>query len=295
MSDYDDDPAYVAFLERPGAGAKSIHAIQIGVQTGLLPEIDDTDPVFRSGQTWGMLTDGSGYTLIFWRGLEAVRELYMVAKADGLTSEVSVWYQPNLPETMGNTPKIWNPIRYPLDQILLMNHLAYRGGVIVHSAGLVLDGVGLVFAGFSGAGKSTLTHVLKAQLPGALLLSDDRIIVRRKDGTFRMYGTPWPGEAGIAVNGSADLRALFFLTKASQNLINPLRSSEAARRLFPVISCPWYDPERLSGVLDSCEKLVSKVPCFELQFRPEPEVAEMLVTFVEGGLQRQNQDRMAGG
>ena len=47
------------------------------------------------------------------------------------------------PATMTTRPRAesrgpvveFSPVRYPVDQLLLMNHLSSRGGVIVHAAG----------------------------------------------------------------------------------------------------------------------------------------------------------------
>lgn len=177
-------------------------------------------------------------------------------------------------------PQVFDPVRYPLDQILLMNHLAQGSGLIVHSAGLALEGMGMVFAGVSGAGKSTLTGIFAREAPEAELLSDDRIIVRQIDGRWHAYGTPWPGEAGVASNSRAGLGALFFLAKGPAHRLEPLSPAQALKRLLPVVSCPWYDSERLTGVLDTCERLVGQVPCFELRFKPGPGVVALLRDFV---------------
>ena len=68
-----------------------------------------------------------------------------------------------------------------------MNHLAERGGVIVHAAGAVVQGGALVFLGASGAGKSTLSRMFLEAGLGAALLSDDRVILR---GCSEWLGEP---------------------------------------------------------------------------------------------------------
>ena len=172
------------------------------------------------------------------------------------------------------------PFRYPLDQVVLMNLLAGMRGVIVHSCGVNLNGKGPVFLAKSGGGKTTLARLL-AQHGGFRILSDDRIIVRDMKRTFQCFGTPWPGVGGMALNERVPLRALFFLAKGSRNRITPLTATQAIERLLPVTSIPWYDIPGLSGAVKVCEDMAAAVPCYELQFRPDGSVADLLVRHVK--------------
>jgi hypothetical protein len=111
-------------------------------------------------------------------------------------------------------------------------------------------------------------------------LSDDRIIVRKMDKTFKAFGTPWPGEAGIAVNKNVALSGIFFISQASFNKIEEIKPQRAMERLLPVVSIPWYDKEVLVKILDFCEDLISNVPVYELYFKPDIEVADVFKDFV---------------
>jgi hypothetical protein len=81
----------------------------------------------------------------------------------------------------------------PTDQIIIARLLADRSGCYLHSAGLILDGSGLLFVGHSEAGKSTITKMVQdagmqshaGHVPQVEILSDDRNIVRR-------WVTPFP-------------------------------------------------------------------------------------------------------
>jgi hypothetical protein len=240
---------------------------------------DKATPLFESDTDWKIQRNEDGYSLVFGQDMPGKR--YMVIESDRLTRELTVYCTDYTLLDAYQWPVIFNPLCYPVDQLLLMNHLAMRGGLIVHAAGMVLADEAIVFPGISGAGKSTLARLSADASHRVQLLSDDRIIVRRVDDGFVAYGTPWPGDARVAVNASAELRGLFFLSRADENRIAELPPAQAIRRLFPVVSCPWYDQERLPNVLDTCERLVTSVPCFELKFCLGPEIIEMLQTFVE--------------
>ena len=113
-----------------------------------------------------------------------------------------------------------------------------------------------------------------------MLLSDDRIIVRKKADAFMIYGTPWPGDAGIAVNKSTSLKGVFFLEKSTDNVIQQIDEAEALRRFMSVLSVPWYDRDSISGALSLVSELISKVPSYVLQFKPGKEVVDTIEKFV---------------
>ena len=167
-----------------------------------------------------------------------------------------------------------NPFEFPLDEVILVHYLVKGRGVNVHAGGVAHDGQGLLFVGPSQAGKSTLTKLW--QPTGAKLLSDDRIIIRRKSGAFHMYGTPWHGEANIGSPDSAPLTKIFFLAKASRNSVRPVGRMEAATRLL--VSCfpPFHDQDGMTFVLNFLSQITAEIPCYELGFVPEPGVVDFI-------------------
>ncbi len=293
------DEAYRPFLvSRPEA--PGLHP-DIDVEVVLsAPTVPAGRQIFDSGTAWSAYVDELGYRLVVrWSGPGGG---LTVARCTPDTSRVVAHYTGAGGDSpaLGPTAAIDDPVRYPVDQLLLMGHLAVRGGVIVHSAGLVLGGAGLVFPGVSGAGKTTLCRLLAGAGLGDALLSDDRTIVRAEgvgrgdpvevagggapDGAaaFRLWGTPWHGDAQIARNDSAPLRAVLFLVQADATRVVPIAPAAAARRLFPVVTCPWYDRRLLPAVLDTCGRLVESVPCYELRFRRDREVAGVIERFAAG-------------
>jgi len=178
-------------------------------------------------------------------------------------------------------PAILNPVCYPLDQILLVYLLAGSGGLLVHAAGAILDDVAVVFPGHSGAGKTTLARVLLCE-ENVRLLSDDRVVVRRLADGFHAYGTPWPGEAGVARNLGAPLAALLFLAHGAENRIVPMSPQEALRRLLQVASIPWYNEKLVGPLLGLCEELLTEVPAYQLCFTPGESPAPTVRGFVRG-------------
>ena len=122
----------------------------------------------------------------------------------------------------------------------MTNLLGTGLGVMLHSCGVIYQGSGLVFAGVGGAGKSTTARLWQQQ-SGARVVNDDRVIIRRTGGQFRLYGTPWHGEGGMALAEDAPLKRIFILKHA-----NFQPDSSRSHLLRPSTAC-WRAPSRLSG------------------------------------------------
>lgn len=171
-----------------------------------------------------------------------------------------------------NKGLVWHyhDIIYDFLQILLINYLAStRKGIFAHSAGIKdLDGSGLLFAGKSGTGKSTTAKIWH-KFSRVDVLNDDRIIIRKLNGRFFIFNTPWHGEFDDYVDSraeSAPLKKLFFIHHAKNNSAKRISQKEAFNYLFPSIFPTFWDKRCLEIICDFCNDLVSSVPCYTLGF-----------------------------
>jgi len=268
---------YDAFFVREGEKGPGDIDVKIHLEVGSMPRIEGLTEVFGAGQAWSMYGDGEDY----WLALNppAFEEPLWVARIDRSFTSVVVHCGEGFVSHRDGEVLVRDPVCYPMDQILLMHVLAQRGGMLVHAAGIDYNGKGYVFPGQSGAGKSPLTQQLVGR--GAMnLLTDDRMAIRKLDGSFQAFGTPWPGEAGMALNKRVPLSAIFFIHHGSTNRIKEIVPQEALERLLPVASIPWYDEEVIPKMLSLCEDLVSHVPTYELCFKPGIEVVAFFREFV---------------
>jgi hypothetical protein len=163
---------------------------------------------------------------------------------------------------------------FPTDQILLARLLADRQGCILHSAGMVLSGQGLLFGGHSSAGKSTIVTQLRAQ---GEILCDDRIILRRWPEGFRIHGTWSHGDVPDVSPASAPLRAVLLLEQANENRLLPVENRrEAVHSLLPLVIKPLVTADWWEKTLDTIATLVREVPVYRLQFDRSGRVMDVL-------------------
>ena len=165
---------------------------------------------------------------------------------------------------------------FPTDQILLARVLADRGGCFLHSAGVILEGKGLLFVGHSDAGKSTIATMLKGK---AEILCDDRIIVRDKPEGLRIYGTWSHGDVAEVSANSAPISALLFLNKAERNLVTPIKDrGEKFKKLLPFLIKPLETKDRWDRMLDLTHRIAGSVPFYSLEFDKSGGVVELITS-----------------
>ena len=93
-------------------------------------------------------------------------------------------------------------------------------GMRLHSSAVVVDNKAYLFSGPSGMGKSTHTQLWQTVFgEKAQIINDDKPVLRRLDGKWYAYGTPWCGKDGINLNQKVPLAGICFLQQASDNKI----------------------------------------------------------------------------
>jgi hypothetical protein len=255
-----------------------------------LPEIDGAETLFVTyhfmdqQENWRLLAKGKKF--IYLCRIEAKKQLMLV---NGRFDKVEAYVLPVVEYTLSEdgerrsiTKPIWRipDIVYDFLQVLLINYFAQRNqGIFTHAMGVRDgDGNGLLFAGKSGNGKTTLARIWQKH-PRAMVLNDDRVIVRRREGGFFIHGSPWHGDFNDYLESrleSAPLRRLFFIHHARRNTARILSPKEAFGLLYPVLFPTFWDKECLENIASFCQDLIERVPCYSLGFVDDEKVMEFV-------------------
>ena len=165
---------------------------------------------------------------------------------------------------------------YALDSLLRMLMswvLLPRFGFLLHAATVIRAGRAYVCAGRSGAGKSTVASLS----PQGSVLTDEISLLRREDGIWHAYGTPFWGEfRAEGKNASAPASGIFRLTQALENELKPLRAAELLRSLLP--NTLFFSPDRDANarLLEILGAAASEIPGYHLGFRKHPDFWEVV-------------------
>lgn len=154
--------------------------------------------------------------------------------------------------------------------------LLQHDGLMLHASAVVLDGKAYLFSGPSGTGKSTHTRLWQKTFgEGAIVINDDKPAIRKVDGTWYAYGTPWCGKDGINRNKKVKLAGICFLEQAEENAIRRLNMVEATHKILWQTLHRFRTTEKMDMLLASLDKLVREIPVFELKNRPEETAARL--------------------
>ena len=267
---------YSTFLRASPADGPCIDTVEMEVVEGEVPRPDLLSMVVNTGEAWSLLSDARRH--VFQMNVESGSNApnWSITVDRGF-NHGRIYCSEKLMTSSGKSRLAHSVIQYPLDQILAVHvGLARSASMLMHAAGGSIDGQGMLFAGSTGTGKSTISRLL-GNVRNARFLSDDRIVLRRFGSKLSMFGTPWPGDAGVAVNESVPLKALCFLRHGNTTELVRLGPNEARERLLPLATVPWYEPSLAERAERLCEFLISHYPAYDLSFRPEADELESVL------------------
>jgi hypothetical protein len=214
--------------------------------------------LFDSGAVWQLFEDDGAYRI----ECRVYGDLYKVAFLSSDLARATVRMAPD-----EGVPTY--PLEYPLDEVILNLILARSGAAEIHACGLVdANGNGYLFAGNSRAGKTTTAGLWAGY--ASEILSDDRIVVRRENRAWWMYGTPWHGDAKICSTSRVQLHRVFLLNQAPVNArvnaLEPLSPAAAVARLLSCTFPPFHDASAMNAVAGTLASIVADVPVAQFSF-----------------------------
>ncbi len=159
--------------------------------------------------------------------------------------------------------------------ILYAFRTASMGTLEMHSSVVIRDGKGYMFLGKSGTGKSTHSRQWLETFPGTELLNDDNPVIRADGTGVRVYGTPWSGKTPCYRKLDVPVGAIVRIRQSPENRATRLGLVEAYASVYS--SCSGLKAERkiADGLHATLEQVVTTVPCFVLDCRPDHEAAEV--------------------
>ena len=263
LDDWDIDTAYRPFVISRKA---DIHLRMLQGN----PAISGSAQVFDSSPIWTLHRQGeaTGFKIF-----DQLNDQKRVLVLDPDTRAGKLYF----PYTDGD---FVNPFYGPTLELLFIQYLAREQGMIVHACGIDDGSRGMLFVGESGAGKSTLSN-LWCQQNGADIYSDDRIILRKKDGEYWMYGTPWHGETRFVSSRSVKLEHIFFLQHDENNAVRTVNRADAVVEFLKASFPPFWDSQGVGFAMSFLSDLAEAVPCEALSFKPDASIVDFVKSHVQ--------------
>ena len=146
---------------------------------------------------------------------------------------------------------------------------------LFHGSCVAVDGSGYLFTAKSGTGKSTHTRLWRDLLgERAVMINDDKPLIRVTDSGAAVYGTPWDGKHRLSTNTSVPLKAIGILGRAKENTIRPVTVEEA----YPMLLQQAYRPadrDAMEKTMTLIDRLAAKVSLWRLGCNMDIEAARI--------------------
>ena len=154
--------------------------------------------------------------------------------------------------------------------------------ILMHGSAVALDGEAYLFTAKSGTGKSTHARLWREVFgERAVMVNDDKPLVRIGDGGATVYGTPWNGKHRLGANIAVPLKAVCLLERAEENHIERIAKSDA----YPMLIRQTYrpaDPVSLTKTMTLIDRLADTVGLYRLGCNMEREAAEVAYNGMRG-------------
>ncbi len=160
--------------------------------------------------------------------------------------------------------------------------LVHADGIIFHSSAVMVDGKAYLFTAPSGTGKSTHARLWREMLKErAVMINDDKPIIRFVDGKFYVYGTPWNGKHRLDTNMRAEIKAICRISQAKENSI---RKVNGAEMLMTVLNQTLRPPEEkaMDKLLALIDRMLKSVDLYFLGCNISREAAELSYKTMSG-------------
>jgi hypothetical protein len=141
----------------------------------------------------------------------------------------------------------------------IAEQMPHLDGFVFHGAAVEIGGKGVIFTAPSGTGKTTHISLLMKNYPDDVrIINGDKPIIRKVDGEWRLFSTPWAGKEGWKRNTSAPLDAIVIVNRANDNSIEELVPASCFEEIMSQVYLPSNGSARLCtfDLLDQMSKNV---------------------------------------
>jgi len=147
--------------------------------------------------------------------------------------------------------------------------------ILFHGSCVAVDGEGYLFTAKSGTGKSTHTRLWR-ELFGkrAVMVNDDKPLIRITDTGARVFGTPWNGKHALGENITVPLRAICVLERDAENHICKVEK----RSIYPLLVQQTHRSSNGGAVLKMLtllDTMTEKVGLYKLGCNMEMDAAKV--------------------
>ena len=157
----------------------------------------------------------------------------------------------------------------------IADHLLSCDTLLFHGSVIAVDGEGYLFTAKSGTGKSTHTRLWREYFgERAVMVNDDKPLLRITDSGVTVYGTPWDGKHRLSTNTAVPLKGICILARDTTNHIEPAEP----HAVYPLIvqqTNRSLSSDGMKQTLSLIDRMLNVVPVYRLGCNMDIEAAKV--------------------
>lgn len=159
------------------------------------------------------------------------------------------------------------------------NKVILRNGIFLHASCVVNQGRAIIFTAAKQVGKSTQASLWE-KYRGSEVLNGDRALIRKIDGKWRAYGSPYAGTSRIFKTISAPIDAIVILSQGLENIVSEAKKLESLKALLEGCSFESWNRESVVRVTDISNDIVQEIKFINLKCLPDEGAVEILEEYL---------------
>lgn len=149
------------------------------------------------------------------------------------------------------------------------------GGIFLHASYIVWQDQAILFTAAKQRGKSTQAKLWEEH-NDAIVVNGDRALIRKIDGKWFAFGSPYCGTSRICNNITKPIRAIVILDQSTENTIRKADSLEAFVALMSGCTYHAWDKCEVQKVTDIAKDMIESIPFYKLACCPDVSAVKCL-------------------
>ncbi len=156
---------------------------------------------------------------------------------------------------------------------LFYKELLSFDGFMLHASAVEYKNECYLFSAPSGIGKSTHTKMWLDVFKGAEIVNDDKPAVRKIDGKYLAFGTPFSGKHDLSKNAGCQIKGVCFIDRG-ENQIKKITPQQAITPLFNQTIRP-KEQDKMDCLCEIVNDFLENVPCYAMHCDVSEEAVKM--------------------
>lgn len=158
-------------------------------------------------------------------------------------------------------------------------HMIRHGGIFLHASYIVVNGQAILFTAPKQTGKSTQAELWRKSR-GAEVINGDRAILRKIDGVWCAFSSPYCGTSKICQDKIAPIQAIVILGQSKENTVRMATPHEGLTALLDGCTYDVWDKNQVDAAMTIMEKAITELPMVRLDCLPDESAVKALEEFL---------------